>query len=88
MLQGQVASVSCFRSIPSCYLSRAERPKDAMSSPVSCVHPVAYWKSIGARLCLASCFFLLFTGKRHLLMSRLDFFDCTVMPKRIGVRSR
>ena len=41
VLQGQVASVSCFRPVPSCYLSRAGRLAGAMSSPVSCVHPVA-----------------------------------------------
>ena len=33
-----------------------------MSSPVSCVHPVACGESIGARLYPASCFFLSFTG--------------------------
>jgi hypothetical protein len=34
-----------------------------MSSPISCFHPIAYGESIGAGLCPASCFFLLFTGK-------------------------
>jgi hypothetical protein len=63
VLLGQVASVSRFRPVPPCSLSRVGSPTSAMSSPVSCGHPVAYGESVGAGLCLASCFFPVFTGK-------------------------
>jgi hypothetical protein len=62
MLQGQVASVSCFRPVPSCYLSHAGRHTGDMASPVSRGDPVAYGESIGAWLCPVSVFFLSFTG--------------------------
>jgi hypothetical protein len=46
-----------------------------MSSPVSCVHPVACGESIGAGLYLASCFFLLFTGKAACPRAAIDTAD-------------
>jgi hypothetical protein len=63
VLQGQVASVSCFRPVPSCYLSRAGRLAGAMSSPVSCVHPVACGEASAPGCTRPPVFFLLFTGK-------------------------
>jgi hypothetical protein len=74
VLRGQVASASCFRPVPSCYLSRAGRLTRAMSSPVSGVHPVACGESIGAGLYPASCFFPVIyreiQGKLHVLRRR------------------
>jgi hypothetical protein len=46
-----------------------------MSSPVSCVHPVACGESIGAGLYPASCFFLLFTGKYREIQGKREYVD-------------
>jgi hypothetical protein len=59
-----------------------------MSSVVFCGHPVAYGESIGAWLCLASCFFPVIYREAAFPYVPARFFDCTFIAKRIRVRSR
>jgi hypothetical protein len=62
VLQGQVASVSCFGPVPSCYWLLVGRPTGPRLIPFSSLHPVTYGETFGAGLWPVSCFFLSFTG--------------------------